>query len=418
MKSRKAHIKKRVYQRQQGRTARHYGDFRDYADVGGKREPLRIPGEKRATTDPELAETLAAQRLTELQRKRAENQGRAVAGLAPLTSLKKWISEHLIVKAKSGKVTDQWMEGEELRLGRALTHLGDRDLSTVTVADVRRWTETLIAKGLSGGTVRQHLNSLSNLYRRAQSEGKVALGYNPVAGMMDKPSAHKVPARWLEVPTAALLLEAARTLTRKREDVAVPFAYELIATALLTGGRPAEILGLELDDVSFEREQITFRPNHWRRLKTLTSYRSVKLWPQLAQILKPYVAKRKLAGGRLLFPSQRMDQEAMLTDVRKMLDAVSARVGVAAREVNLYDFRHTYCAARLQTLEHGAPVAAYTVGQELGHGGDSLVKRVYGHLGTVRHRSEAVEYRVAQHAKAKHHDKPLREWVKRLQQAA
>ena len=57
-------------------------------------------------------------------------------------------------------------------------------------------------------------------------------------------------------------------------------------------------------------------------------------------------------------------------------------------------FRHSYCAARLQTLDHGAPVSVYTVGRELGHGGESLVKRVYGHLGEVRHRSEVMEYRV------------------------
>ncbi len=62
-------------------------------------------------------------------------------------------------------------------------------------------------------------------------------------------------------------------------------------------------------------------------------------------------------------------------------------------------FRHTYCAARLQTLDQGAPVSIYTVARELGHGGDSMVKRVYGHLGSVRHRAEAVEYRVEQHAK-------------------
>jgi hypothetical protein len=60
-------------------------------------------------------------------------------------------------------------------------------------------------------------------------------------------------------------------------------------------------------------------------------------------------------------------------------------------------FRHTYCSAHLQTLDQGAPVSTYTVGRELGHGGDSLVKRVYGHLGQVRHRSEVVEYRVEQH---------------------
>lgn len=57
-------------------------------------------------------------------------------------------------------------------------------------------------------------------------------------------------------------------------------------------------------------------------------------------------------------------------------------------------FRHTYCAARLQSLDQGAPVSVFTVARELGHGGDALVKRVYGHLGQVRHRAEQVEYRV------------------------
>ena len=91
------------------------------------------------------------------------------------------------------------------------------------------------------------------------------------------------------------------------------------------------------------------------------------------------------------------------------------RVSASRRaKLNLYDFRHTYCAARLQTLDRDAPVSPYTVGQERGHGGDSLVKRVYGHLGTVRYRTAAVEYRVQQRLKAQHRTRPLREWLKGL----
>ena len=45
-------------------------------------------------------------------------------------------------------------------------------------------------------------------------------------------------------------------------------------------------------------------------------------------------------------------------------------------------------------------MSVYTVAKELGHGGDQLVKRVYGHLGEVRHRSEVLEYRVEQHPEA------------------
>ena len=48
-------------------------------------------------------------------------------------------------------------------------------------------------------------------------------------------------------------------------------------------------------------------------------------------------------------------------------------------------------------IDHGAPVSIFTVSRELGHGSEALVKRIYGHLGTVRHRAKVVEYRVEQH---------------------
>jgi integrase len=81
-----------------------------------------------------------------------------------------------------------------------------------------------------------------------------------------------------------------------------------------------------------------------------------------------------------------------------VLNAVATRVGYPARAVNLYGFRHSFCAAALQLLDRGAPISPYTVAKWLGHGGTALVNRVYGHLGEVRHRSEQLEYRVEQHA--------------------
>jgi integrase len=211
--------------------------------------------------------------------------------------------------------------------------------------------------------------------------------------MMDKPVAGRREAKWLEIPDASLILEAART------HDATARAYALIATFLLTGGRESEVLGLEMDDVSFDRRTVTFRPNDWRRLKTSTSFRSVPLFPQLEEILRLWVFGVGRSPGQLLFPSYRTGREAMATDFRKLLDAVAERAGWKAGEIRSKMFRHTYCAARLQTLDQGAPVSVYTVARELGHGGDSMVKRVYGHLGTVRHRAEAVEYRVDQHKK-------------------
>ena len=162
------------------------------------------------------------------------------------------------------------------------------------------------------------------------------------------------------------------------------------------------MLGLEVDDVSFQKQTITFRPNEWRRLKTLTSHRSVRLWPQLEAILRLYFADREREGGlrHLLFPSPVLRSEALIVDFRKTLDAVAMRAGWNKGEIRSKMFRHTYCSARLQTLDGGAPVSPFTVGKELGHGGTSMVQRVYSHLGKVRHRSDVVEYRIEQHREA------------------
>ena len=142
------------------------------------------------------------------------------------------------------------------KLALAVEFFGaDRDLRSITVRDVQKWEVWLSRrrgrygrKGLSGGTLRHYLNALSNLYRRAASEGYVEPGFNPVAAMIDKPVANREEARWLEVHEAALLLESARTYAAKREDIAIPFIYPLLATFLLTGGR--ELFSKVVDGVT------------------------------------------------------------------------------------------------------------------------------------------------------------------------
>ena len=393
--------RRRIYWRKQGGARRAYADFRDYADVGGSREALIVPGEALATTDGDVAEVLAAKRLAELDRLRAQRQGRAMHGLPKETALAEFAREHLIAKARAGLVTDGWMAESEHYLGRALAFFGEhRPLDAITVADVRKWSEHLHTRPngqrgtMSDGTLRHHLNCLSNLFRRAQAEGLVLPGFNPVAALMEKPRGKPREARWLEVHDGALLLEAARMHRPTRSDLGMPFAYPLLATFLLTGGRAREVLGLEVGDVSFDRKTITFRPNQWRRLKTATSLRAVPLWPQLEAILRAYVFDADRPPSRLLFPSYRTGEETMLTDFRKLLDMVAVRADWKPGEIRSKMFRHTYCAARLQTLDQGAPVSLFTVARELGHGGEAMVRRVYGHLGQVRHRAEVVEYRI------------------------
>lgn len=73
------------------------------------------------------------------------------------------------------------------------------------------------------------------------------------------------------------------------------------------------------------------------------------------------------------------------------------RMGLEDGEVRTRMFRVTYATARLQTLDHGAPVAPWTVEKEFGHAIPEMLEEVYGRLGNMRHRSGVAEYRVQQH---------------------
>jgi integrase len=390
----------RLYTREQGGQVRFYADLRS---VGRGRVALIPEGETQATTDPVIAAKLLTDLLGEIQETK---RNKHLLGFEQGAQLKDFAAYHLVQKAKTGRFSESYLDELERRLRVATEFFGEgRELDTIGVRDVQRYSNWLLERPngrggtFSGTTARDYLDALSNVYRRAQSEARVPVGYNPVSALLERPEANRKPTGFLEAWEAALLLESARTYRPEQltaEQPALPFLYPLLATYLLTGARESEILGLEVDDVSFDRKIISIRPNDWRRLKTKGSARIVPLFPQIEEILRGYVfgGEAPRAGG-LLFPSPRTGE--MVSDFRKALDAIATRAGWSAGEIRSRIFRTTYTAARLQTLDRGHPVSVFTVSRELGHTSTRMVEQVYARLGQVRHRAEVVEFRLADH---------------------
>lgn len=401
------------------RKGRAYADLRAYADVGGAKAALTEPGSAWGATDPDVAEALFAQRLAELEAKR---KGRAGLAIQRNTTLAELVEHHLETKDTAGKVSASHLADLATRLRLALEFFGaERDPRTIEASEVRAWADRLANGGKRNpGTVRHYLMALQGLYRRAIEGNYVAPGYNPVAAMVEKPSITRTTeARFYDVAEAALILEAARALTeRDTGDVgeggnragATPGLYEIVATLLLTGGRWSEVRGLDVEDVSFDRKLVRFRPNAHRGLKTSTSRRVVPLWPQLEEILRAWVfgGDSPRTSG-LLFPGL---TGGMVGDIRKSLDAVGALIGMQEKELRTRAMRHTYCSARLQTVERivrpgrdpsdpdawdYVEVTRDRVAREMGHGGTTLVARVYGHAPRNPYRSDVVEYRTSNH---------------------
>lgn len=396
---------------------RCYADLRDYSAVGGGQEALKPPRSRMATTDADEAAQLLAQRLEALQELEERRRGKALIGIHRQSTLAAYADRHLRLKKENGEAVDSWLTQAQRHLEVAAGFFGpDVDVAAITPDDLGRYVDHL--RGLDNGrggtlsdtSVRKYLNSLSNMYKRALSEGYVKM--NPVQAMHSKPTENTPETAYLEPHEAALLLEAARTY-QPSTDPAVqphggaisakpnPWLYPILATFLLTGDRKSEVLGLEVDDVSFRLDKIYFRSNDWRRLKTKGSKRSVPLHPQLREILEEYMVQREREGGlgRLLFPSTRGSGESMITDLRKALDKIGKRAGFPEGHVRPHMLRHTYTAARIQTLDRGAPIAMYSVARELGHSSTDMIEDRYGHLHDRAQLggSEVVEYCVEHH---------------------
>jgi integrase len=397
------------------RNGRAYADFRAYSDVGGGREALSEPGQTWGTRDPEVAERLFSNRLTELRERHA---GRTVQR-PRYTTLGKLAAAHLRKKKAANKVSRSHLENLEYELRAAVAWFGKgRDPRTIEPSHVEAWvdhlrTQTTKRGGLmSEATVRHYLMGLSDLYGRAIEMMVVDPGYNPVRMLKEKPSIRPTrEAEFLEVAEAALILEAARIVGgRSRGSTAAPGLYPMVATMLLTGGRRAEVLGLDVEDVSFDAGRIRFRPNAHRGLKTRTSHRTVPLWPQLREILQEWMFAGEPRTTGLLFPAR---GGGMVGDIRKSLDAMAELCGMKEGDIRTKAFRHTYCSARLQTVQRiirpgkdpavdedayeWVEVSRFTVAKEMGHGGTALVDRVYGHAHDTPHRLEVVEFRAENH---------------------
>ncbi|HEX6041298.1 tyrosine-type recombinase/integrase [Longimicrobium sp.] len=393
----------RIRWRDQGGQLRAYADLRD---LGGRQRALIPRGETRATTDPEIAEHLLVQRMHTLLDQRRD---KVLLGLDPDADLAEFADHHLRAKAKSGEYLQQWLTISRTYLDRAIAYFTQhqyatetnaepearpRNLATISVVDVGGFVDWLATQPNGRGGVlgpasrRLHLSALSGLFRRAISEGKLPIGSNPVSALIDKPRAPKSQTSWLEVGELALLLESARALTdhwSATGQKGLPtFAYEFLATFILTGAREGEIRRLLVTQLDFDSLSV-YIPG----TKTDVSERTMPMHPQLAEILLPHVQRLGRNDG-LVFTTA---SGAPVGDWRKILDAIATRAGFPKGQIRTRVFRTSYITHRLACIDQGAPIDPYQVAREVGHSSLAMIMKVYGRVQRRRVRMEELAFR-------------------------
>jgi integrase len=185
-----------------------------------------------------------------------------------------------------------------------------------------------------------------------------------------------------------------RTLTPAEAETLLEMAqdnkyYPVIYTAISSGLRQAELLGLRWRDIDFDSKSIsvcqTLYKRHgvceFREPKTKHSRRLVNMMPKLADYLREYKGEREslfLHLGRLLKPDDLVFSNAEGEPIdpgvlSHNFSRLAKRAGL--KNVRFHDLRHTF--ASLMLLRGAKPKV---ISEALGHASVAFTLDTYSHI--------------------------------------
>ena len=229
---------------------------------------------------------------------------------------------------------------------------------------------------LSARTVHHQHRVLSQSLKFAVRQGY--LGRNP-AELVDPPTPHKKTMRSLEASEVAVLLDVAKD----------SYYYPVVYTAVSTGLRQAELLGLrwrdiDLDMLSISVSQVLYKRRgicQFKEPKTAHSRRRVAMTPKLALFLRGYKLEREQLY-RELGKQLGLDDLVFTSVEGKPIDpcVLSHAFARMARQAGLggvrfHDLRHTF--ASLMLLRGAKPKV---ISEALGHSSVAFTMDVYSHI--------------------------------------
>ena len=241
--------------------------------------------------DPPTFPTLAAAKAWHSEAGHELRRGRL---RAPVPTTVREAAEEWLAGASTGVVRDRsghaykpsTLRGYEQALrDRILPALGGYRLSELRRTDVQALVDRLAGEGLAAATIRNALDPLRAMYRRATSREVVAT--NPTTNL-ELPAARGRRERIATPPEAAALLAALP-----------PAERALWATALYAGLRRGELTALRWADVDLGRSEIRVERSWDPKQGPIEpkSEKGIRKVPLLA-VLRDHLDQHKLATGR------------------------------------------------------------------------------------------------------------------------
>jgi integrase len=300
-----------------------------------------------------------------------EIEAGTAASSEPTTLREEW--EAFIAGARTGTVHDRYgrpykpatLRGYERAWRRIDPELGAHRLAAIRRRDVLAFVDRLAAQGHKPATIRNTLDPLRTLYRRAIEREHVVI--NPTANVA-VPRVENARERFATKEEAEALIGALP-----------PDERALWATAMYGGLRSGELQALRWSDVDLDSALIRVRRS-WddqegeAEPKTKGSKRNVPLVPRLLALLREHQRRNGRSGSDLVF-GRSADAPFERSTVRRRARAAWEKHDPPLTPIGLHECRHT--AASLM-IAAGANAKALSV--VMGHASIEITFNRYGKL--------------------------------------
>jgi integrase len=246
--------------------------------------------------------------------------------------------------------------------------LGEKRVDDVGVDDILALISQMRKRGLADSTIATVFIPLSRLFSHAVRRGLIDT--NPVASLdrSERPRVARQERTVLNREEVGRLLKAVE-----------PRHRTLVATAVLSGLRQGELLGLHWRDIDFARELIRVRSALDRERrdvppKTQNSVRDVVLMPALALALQRHQRESPFdASDDYVFTSRVGTPEHHAHLGSRVLSPALRSAGI--RHLRWHDLRHSFASL---LIAGGANLTF--VSRQLGHSSTQVTLTVYAHL--------------------------------------
>lgn len=329
----------------------------DFYDQSGKRRWRTLP---KGTTKKEATEILR-----DIEKKVRQGTFTAVRNLPTFSEL-----------------ADLWLASKEAGLrhstyeqyrGHVDNHLkpafGSLKIIHITFEMIENYKKQALLNGVATPTLRKILVTLGGILKYAVRVRYI--DHNPVM-YVEKPrgkSTHKENTiMHILYPTDIRALISAAF--RQRDRV-------LFMTAVLTGMREGELLGLKWSDFDWIHSQVLVRRtyNHGRfyEPKTKNSKRRIDLPPELIHELRKWKLACPKGELSLVFPTSGATPENSNNMLKRNFYPALRRAGLP--KIRFHDLRHTYASLLIDQGEHPKYIQS-----QMGHSSIKVTMDVYGHL--------------------------------------